>query len=182
MDEHRLHRVARRHLGLFTRLDAAECGFTPFQIRRRISTGEWQTVCGKVLAHRGRQLTPPVLAAAAHLAVPGSVVAGPSAALWYELPVIGSMRWLWLARPRRCRLAGVGRLSDPLLRHDVMRADGVLITGPGRTVSVHVVTPDGDLHRSPKASYLIRIAGTCISASARSVVRTIGGEPDTKKS
>jgi len=35
---------------------------------------------------------------------------------------------------------------------------------------------------SPKASYLMRIAGTCISASVRSVERTMAGLPDTKKS
>jgi hypothetical protein len=86
MNERRLGRLAARQLGLFTRAQAVHCGYSAFQIRRRVTRGEWQRVYGAVLAFRGRQLAAPVLAAAAHLAVPGSVIAGPSAARWYGLP------------------------------------------------------------------------------------------------
>jgi very-short-patch-repair endonuclease len=119
---------------LFTRAEAGECGYSPFQVRRRLTTGEWQQVCGPVLAFRGRQLTVPVLAAAAHLAVPGSVIAGPSAALWYDLPTGTTTRWLWVGPMRRRRIADVRVLRDALSGDDIRRADGMLITGPGRTV------------------------------------------------
>lgn len=134
MNEDRLHRIAARHLGLFTRAEAARCGFSPYQVRRRIRSGAWVVVQGKVLAHRGRQLTPTVLAAAAHLAVPGSVVAGPSAALWYGLPVSAGVRWLWTGPNGRGVEPGVRLLRDPLATADIRRADGIPITGPGRTV------------------------------------------------
>ncbi|GAA1039225.1 type IV toxin-antitoxin system AbiEi family antitoxin domain-containing protein [Virgisporangium ochraceum] len=134
MNDQRLQRVAARHLGLFTRAEATRCGFTGYQIRRRIRSGEWLVVQGKVLAHHGRQLTPTVLAAAARLASRGSVVAGPSAALWYDLPVSGGVRWLWTGPNGRSALRGVRLLRDPLRADDVRRADGIPITGPGRTV------------------------------------------------
>jgi hypothetical protein len=135
MQDQRLHRLAARQLGLFTRADAARCGFSEYQVRRRIHVGEWQRVYGKVLAHRARTVTPMVLAAAAHLAVPGSVVAGPSAALWYGLPVgAAPVRWLWTGPGGRGSVADVRILRDPLAKADIRRADGIPITGPGRTI------------------------------------------------
>lgn len=132
--EQRLDRLAARRLGLFTRSDATACGFSDYQIRRRIRAGEWEPVSGRVLTRRGRPRTPKLEAAAAHLAVPGSVVAGPSAALWYELPVPADAgRWLWLGRSARCRVGGIRVISDPLGPGDVLRGDGVLVTGPART-------------------------------------------------
>lgn len=138
MDEQRLHRRSASRLGLFTRADATACGFTPYQIRRRVGCGEWQRVRGSVFAFRGSRLTPQVLAAAAHLAAPRSVIAGPSAALWYALPVAHreSRRevWLWTGTNGRGAVAGARLLRDPLADGDVRRVDGVLVTGPGRTV------------------------------------------------
>jgi hypothetical protein len=83
---------------------------------------------------RGRQLTATVLAAAASLAVPGSVIAGPSAALRYNLPTGTTGRWLWTGPAGRSRLAGVRILRDPLRADDIRIADGMRITAPGRTV------------------------------------------------
>jgi hypothetical protein len=134
MKDQRLRRAAARHLGLFTRADALCCGFSEYQVRRRIATGEWQRVHGKVLAFQGRQVTPLIMAAAAQLAVPGSVVAGPSAALWYGLPVDGTVRWLWTGPCGRASVPGVRILRDPLAEADVCHADGIPITDPGRTV------------------------------------------------
>src|SRR5688572_6219331 len=114
MNERRLARIAARQLGLFTRAQAADCGYSAFQIRRRVTAGDWQPVVGQVLAFRGRQLTAPVLAGAAALAVPGSVIAGPSAAYWYALPTGTTTRWLWTGPSGRSRLEGVRILRDPL--------------------------------------------------------------------
>jgi hypothetical protein len=149
MNERRLAQVAARHLGLFTRAEAAECGYSAFQVRRRLATGEWQRVCGPVLTFRGRQLTVPVLAAAAHLAVPGSVIADPSAALWYDLPTGTTTRWLWVGHPGRCRVAGVRTISDPLAEPDRRRADGVLITGRAARSS----TASGSCRRMPRSRW-----------------------------
>lgn len=134
MKDQRLRRAAARHLGLFTRADAMRCGFSEYQVRRRIASGEWQRVHGKVLAFQGRQVTPLIMAAAAHLTVPGSVVAGPSAALWYGLPVDGAVRWLWTGPRGRASVPGVRILRDPLAKADICRADGIPITDAGRTV------------------------------------------------
>jgi very-short-patch-repair endonuclease len=154
MNERRLGRLAARQLGLFTRAQAVDCGYSAFQIRRRLARDEWQQVCGSVLAFRGRQLTEPVLAAATHLAVPGSVIAGPSAARWYDLPVgPATGRWLWLGRPGRCRLPGVRTICDPLIADDIRRGDGMLITAPGRTVfdCLRVLPDDAALDLATRA-------------------------------
>jgi len=136
MNERRLGRLAARQLGLFTRTQAVDCGYSDFQIRRRLARDEWQQVCGSVLAFRGRQLTAPVLAAATHLAVPGSVIAGPSAALWYDLPIGAGTtgRWLWTGPTGRSSFPGVRVLRDPLRTDDIWIADGMRITCPARTV------------------------------------------------
>jgi very-short-patch-repair endonuclease len=133
-DQHLRRAAAARHLGLFTRADAMRCGFSEYQVRRRIASGEWQRVHGKVLAFQGRQVTPLIMAAAAHLTVPGSVVAGPSAALWYGLPVDGTVRWLWTGPQGRASVPGARILRDPLAKADICRADGIPITDAGRTV------------------------------------------------
>jgi len=119
MNERRLGRLAARQLGLFTRTQAVDCGYSDFQIRRRLARDEWQQVCGSVLAFRGRQLTAPVLAAATHLTVPGSVIAG---------------RWLWTGPTGRSSFPGVRVLRDPLRTDDIRIADGMRITCPARTV------------------------------------------------
>jgi hypothetical protein len=75
-----------------------------------------------------------VLAAAAHLALRESAIAGPSAALWYDLPVAGSGIWLWTGPNGRGAGAGARLIRDRLAGTDIRRADGMLITGPGRTV------------------------------------------------
>jgi hypothetical protein len=145
MDEHRLHRLAAGKLGLFTRADAARCGFTAYQIRRRLGTGEWQRVRGRVFAFRGRPSTPRLLAAAAQLATPGSVVAGPSAALWYDLPVVRPEVWLWTGPNGRGSVDGVRLLRDNLAADDIRRGDGILVTGPERTVFDCLrVMPEGE--------------------------------------
>ncbi|GAA0921923.1 type IV toxin-antitoxin system AbiEi family antitoxin domain-containing protein [Virgisporangium aurantiacum] len=134
MKDQRLRRAAARHLGLFTRADAMRCGFSEYQVRRRLGSGEWQRVYGKVFAFQGRQVTPLIMAAAAQLTVPGSVVAGPSAALWYGLPADGTIRWLWTGPRGRASVPGVRILRDPLAKADICRADGIPITSTDRTV------------------------------------------------
>jgi hypothetical protein len=54
VDRERLIRLAASEFGVFTRGQARACGYTPYQIRRRISDGEWQTVLGAGLAAERR--------------------------------------------------------------------------------------------------------------------------------
>jgi very-short-patch-repair endonuclease len=130
----RLDRIAGRQLGLFTRAQAVASGYSPFQIRRRVRRGDWLRVYGAALAYRGCRLTSTVRAAAVHLAVPGSVLAGPTAAWWYGLDAPSDPVHLWLGPANHRRLPDVRSYRDPLSPDDVRRADGMAVTGPGRTV------------------------------------------------
>src|SRR5262245_43478734 len=75
MDPKKLRRTARRQMGLFTRAQARECGFTTRQIRWRIDGEEWRQVLGTVLAPADLPATALILDRAAPLAVSGGVVA-----------------------------------------------------------------------------------------------------------
>ncbi|GAA1026694.1 hypothetical protein GCM10009557_05340 [Virgisporangium ochraceum] len=78
--------------------------------------------------NRGSPPTTRVLVVAAQLAVPRPVVAGPSAALWYELPVVRPGLWLWTG-PNGCgSVAGVRLFRDVLAPGDVGRGDGIPVT------------------------------------------------------
>jgi len=79
-DDSELRRMAARQRGLFTRTQARACGYSAYQVRRRIEFGQWQRVLGPVFAFLGASRTPGLLDVVAGLAVPGAVLAGPSAA------------------------------------------------------------------------------------------------------
>jgi hypothetical protein len=130
----RLDRLAARQLGLFTRAQASACGYSPYQVRRRLAAGEWRQVAGPVCVEGRRLPSRAVRTAAAHLAVPGSVLAGPSAARWYGMALSEPTIFLWTPPGSRPKLPGVRVFRDPLAPHDIRRADGILITSPARTV------------------------------------------------
>jgi hypothetical protein len=129
-----LRRIARGQAGLFTRRQADRCGFSPYQIRRRISAGDWQVVNAPVLAFAGLRLMPPVRDRAAQLAVPGSVLGGPSAARWWGMGVADLGCYLFVGAHYRRELAGVRLLYDPLRRLDVQIMDGVPLTSRARSL------------------------------------------------
>src|SRR5262245_41791787 len=87
VDRQPLRRLAAAHLGLSSRRQAAACGYSAYQIRRRLNDGEWQRVLGSTYAAAGLRVTTAILDRAAQLAVPGSTLAGPSAARTYGIPV-----------------------------------------------------------------------------------------------
>src|SRR5690606_12225073 len=103
----RLRRIARRQRGLFTREQARMCGFTPRQIARRLRSGAWQTVLGRVLAEAGLRINPRVRDWAAQLAVSRSVVAGFAAAREYGIPVPPGSPCIIVPPETHPRLAGV---------------------------------------------------------------------------
>jgi hypothetical protein len=112
-----LRRIAYRQAGLFTRSQASECGFSPYQIRRRINAGAWQVLIASVLALAGVPITPQVRDRAAQLAVPRSVLGGPSAARWWGVAVPDLGTYLFVGAHHGPRtLTGVRLLHDPLRR------------------------------------------------------------------
>src|SRR5262249_19876391 len=49
----RLAAVAARQYGLFTRAQARQLGYSAFQVRQRLRTGDWRVLLGSVLAFAG---------------------------------------------------------------------------------------------------------------------------------
>jgi len=133
-DPVQLQEVAAHQHGLFTRGQAMQCGYSTFQVRRRVMSGEWQQVVGPVYTDHERSLTPRLRAAAATFAVPGSVLAGASAARWLGLPVAATVVHLWTGPVRRRPLPGVVMLREPLVSRDYGPYDGIQVTTPARTV------------------------------------------------
>lgn len=107
MNAWRLGEVSRRQGGLFTRQQAQHSGYTARQIRRRIIRGEWVHVLGQVLMPAGIGLTPARRDTAAQLAIPGSVMAGPSAARRWRLPVSDPRTFVYVGETGRSRLPQV---------------------------------------------------------------------------
>lgn len=102
-----LRHIARRQRGLFTRDQAKSCGLSAFQVRRRLASGDWRVVLEPVLAGADTGVTLPVRDQAAALAIPGSVLAGASAARRLGIPVEDATTYLWVGRLRGRRLPGV---------------------------------------------------------------------------
>jgi very-short-patch-repair endonuclease len=133
-----LQRIAAAQAGLFTRQQAQRCGFSNYQIRRRVRTGEWRHVLGPVLARAGQAVTPLMRDHAATLARPDAVLCGPSAARRYGIEVPDTRTWLLVAPGNRLRLAGadvrVRVRRERLPERDLTIVDGVLVTTRERAV------------------------------------------------
>lgn len=134
MDAQRLARIARRQSGLFTRSQARACGFSQYQIRRRLACGDWKPIAGPVLAYRGVTVTPWIRDRAAQMSVAGSVLAGPSAARTWNIRVPDDRSYLLIGAHGRCRLPGVRVLYEMADPRDVGLYNGVPVTSLGRTV------------------------------------------------
>lgn len=135
----------RRQSGLFTRTQAMSCGYSAYQIRRRVRSGEWQVVFGPVLAGPGRRLTAASRDVAALLAVEGSVLAGPSAARRHGLPVADPRSYLIAPAGTRVGLPGVRALRDIVPPRDLVVVDGLPVTALARTIfdCLRVLPDDG---------------------------------------
>jgi very-short-patch-repair endonuclease len=112
VDRERLARLARRNFGVFTRAQARACGYSAYQIQRRLRTGEWQLVIGGALSVAGLPITPVVRDRAAQLSVPGSVLAGPSAARTWRVIVPDERPYLFVGRRGGSRAAGIRLLYE----------------------------------------------------------------------
>jgi hypothetical protein len=134
VDADRLKRIARRQLGLFTRAQAGECGFTAGQIRRRMAAGSWRPLLRTVLAEPGLTVTPRIRDRAAQLAVPGSVLAAFSAAREWDMPGPDRGPHLIVTGRSHTRPDGVRIMRVDLSHRDVSVVQGALVTSPPRTV------------------------------------------------
>jgi hypothetical protein len=134
VDPDGLRRIARRQLGLFTRAQAVECGYSAAQIRRRTAAGTWRPVRRTVLAEPGLTLTPKLRDRAAQLAVPGSVLAAFSAAREWDMPVPDLGPHLIVTGRTDVSPDGVRIMRVGLSDRDVSIVEGAPVTSPPRTV------------------------------------------------
>jgi very-short-patch-repair endonuclease len=134
MDVRRLARLARAQLGLFTRAQAGGCGFSPYQVRRRLAAGAWRAVVPGVLADASLRDRPEVLDRAAQLAVPGSVLAGPAAARVWGMPVPPLGPVLIVDRRTARRPPETVMIRASLDPRDVQVVEGARVTSRARTV------------------------------------------------
>jgi hypothetical protein len=134
MDPRRLARLSARHGALFTRQEAQRCGYSTKQIRRRILNGEWVQLFHQVLAPAGLVLTPQLRDTAAQLAIPGSVLAGPSAARRWRFPVSDAGTYLYVGPNGKRALPGVRQLRTMPDERDLGKHGIVPITWHALTV------------------------------------------------
>lgn len=134
VDDAALAALAAGQQGLFTRRQAAVLGYTSYQIRHRIADGRWQEFGGGVLAEAGVRRTVALREAAALLAVPGAVLAGPSAARRHGLDCPDGRIFLAAGSVRRAHALGAVRLPGPVPVADVVHRGGCLTTSASRTL------------------------------------------------
>ncbi len=134
VDSSRLQAIVADQGGLFTTADAHQCGYTDFQIRRRVAAGDWQRILGRVLAPAGRAITPHLVDRAISLALPDGVLAGASAARLHGIPVQTPISCVLTRSKAQLGRPGVRVLRDPVARPDVTALDGLLVTSRARTV------------------------------------------------
>jgi very-short-patch-repair endonuclease len=125
VDRDRLARLASRNFGVFTRAQAREHGFSAYQIQRRLRTGEWQQILGGSLAAAGLVITPRVRDRAAQLLVPNAILAGPSAARTWRLPVPDDRPYLYVGRRGGGRVSGVRLLDETPDPRDISLYQGL---------------------------------------------------------
>jgi very-short-patch-repair endonuclease len=134
VDPSQLARLARQQSGVFTHQQARSCGFSAYQVRRRLNEGEWQRVLGSAYAFAGLQVTAWVRDRAAQLCVPGSILAGPSAARSWQLPVPLDRPYLYIGQHRGTRLRDVGLFYEDLDAREVTCFEGAATTMRPRAV------------------------------------------------
>lgn len=133
MDARGLHRLAAAQEGLFTRAQVRRLGASAYVVRQRISTGEWVVVLGDVLAVAGLPLTRRVRENAVLLHIPGTVLAGPTAARRHGLTCPDDR--IFVAGDTRKRGPAMVRiLRKPVPSRDVVRLHGSALTSLPRTV------------------------------------------------
>ncbi|NUT34513.1 MAG: hypothetical protein HOV79_15715 [Hamadaea sp.] len=134
MDDAALAALAAGQHGVFTRRQAATLGYSAYQIRRRIADGRWQEFGGGVLAEGVRRRTAGLREAAALLASPGAVLAGPTAARRHGWDCPDRRIFVAAGSTGCVAITGVVRLPGPVPVADVVRHGGCPTTSMGRTL------------------------------------------------
>jgi very-short-patch-repair endonuclease len=153
VDPKRLVRIARRHGGLFTRAEAKCCGYSDAQIRHRLRCGDWVTVMGAVLAPAALPITTAVRDVAASLAIAGSVLAGPSAARQWRVPIDDQRTCIYVGSSGHPRLPAVTPWHSMPPADDICLFNGLRVTSRARTVVDCAL-----LLREPQAVELLDLA------------------------
>jgi len=122
--------------GVFTREQAAEDGFSSFQVRRLVREGRWVPVVGDVYRSSSTTLNPMALARASFLAAAceAAVSHTTSGALRYLRVPDDPDLHLTVPLDSRVRLKGIRTHRVPLPDGDVEMIDGVVTTTLPRTV------------------------------------------------
>lgn len=129
-----LGRIGTEQCGLFTRAQARRCGYSAYQIRRRLHIGAWQSVLGCVLAPAGLVLTPALRDRAALLATSSGVLVGPSAARRHGMGVRDPRTFVAVGPAYHPRLAQVRLVRESVADPDIESLEGLLVTTRERTV------------------------------------------------
>jgi very-short-patch-repair endonuclease len=134
VDSRRLVAISRRNGGLFTREQAKQCGYSEVQIRHRVQRGEWVRVLGRVLAPATLLVSATLRDLAASLAIKDSVLAGPSAARSWRIPIDDARTCVYVGSSGHTHLRGIKALHAMPPDADIRRINGVRVTGRARTV------------------------------------------------
>jgi hypothetical protein len=133
-DRDALDKHAARQLGLFTRVQAAGCGFTVGQVARRLREGDWVEVRRGVLAERGREITPMVHDMAVLLCVPGAILAGPSALRWHGVELRNTGTCIALGPKTQVRPRGVAIFREAVPDEEVVLVGHAAVTELERAI------------------------------------------------
>jgi very-short-patch-repair endonuclease len=134
VDRERLTRLSRKQFGLFTRAHARACGYSAYQIQRRIRAGDWQVVFGSTLSVAGLRITPSIRDRAAQLSVPGSILAGPAALRTWRIAVPDDRPCLYVGRHGGTRVRGIRLMYETPDPSDVLVYQGLPATTLGASV------------------------------------------------
>ncbi|HYN57356.1 MAG TPA: type IV toxin-antitoxin system AbiEi family antitoxin domain-containing protein [Motilibacterales bacterium] len=132
---------ARRQDGVFTRSQARAAGWGDRAQRRLIRQGLWVPVAGPVLRHHEVERGPWQLARAVHL-TGGLVVSHATAGLLWQLAVPAALHGTGHVE-RRPSQVWVHRI--PLAPRDVLKARGLTVTSPERTLRDLLCSLRGDV-------------------------------------
>ena len=146
-DRHALDKHTARQLGLFTRVQAATCGFSVGQITRRLKEGDWVEVRRGVLAERGYARTAKVRDMSVLLCVPGAILAGPSALRWHGVDLPDTGTCIAVGPNSHVRPRGVAVLREEVPEEEIVLVEDAAVTAFERSLFDSVrLLPDRAAH------------------------------------
>jgi very-short-patch-repair endonuclease len=129
-----LSALAADQSGLFTRQQALASGYSSYQVRQRLRSGQWHQVLGGVLTAHAVGPTHGLRDRAALLAIDGAALAGPSAARRHGIATPDHHTYVAVDADYHHNLPGVRLLRGRVSDSDLTTINGVLLTSRDRTV------------------------------------------------